>query len=83
MAVRFHPHATERMAERGATQAEAAATVEQGERFPARFGRIGFRRNFAFESQWRGRYFRTKQIEVYAVEEDANWLIITVITRYF
>jgi hypothetical protein len=25
----------------------------------------------------------TKQIEVYAVREDNDWLIISVITRYF
>ena len=37
--VRVHPHALERMAERGATEAEVIATVQAGERFPARFGR--------------------------------------------
>ncbi|MSQ07603.1 MAG: hypothetical protein EXR46_10585, partial [Dehalococcoidia bacterium] len=60
------------MAERGATEAEAAAAVEEGEKFPARFGRTGFRRNFTFDSQWRGRHFRTKQIEAYAVQEGSD-----------
>ena len=37
--VRLHPHARERMDERGATEEEVRATVEQGEPFPAKFGR--------------------------------------------
>ena len=83
MSVRFHPHAQERMKERGATEDEVQAAIEQGEQFPAKFGRTGFRRNFAFDSQWRGRRYRTKQVEAYAVQEGSDWLVITVITRYF
>ncbi len=83
MAVRIHPHASERMGERGATEDEVKATVEQGEQFPAKFGRTGFRRNFRFDSNWRGRSYSTKQVEAYAVMENSGWLVITVITRYF
>ena len=84
MNIRFHPHALERLAERGATQEEVRVTIEQGEKFPAKFGRLGFRRNFPFDSAWRGRSFSTKQVEVFAVEESSqDWLVITVITRYF
>jgi hypothetical protein len=71
------------MAERGATRAEVEVTVAGGERFPARFGRAGFRRNFAFNGIWRRRRHRSKQIEAYAVEEDGDWLVITVIVKYF
>ncbi|MBT9161220.1 MAG: hypothetical protein AAGB97_09750 [Dehalococcoidia bacterium] len=83
MAVRFHPHAHERMAERGATEDEVQAAVKQGEQFPAKFGRTGFRRNFPFDGKWRGKQYRTKQIEAYAVREGPDWLVITIITRYF
>ena len=55
----------------------------RGEQFPAKFGRTGFRRNFQFDQEWRGRHYRTKQVEAYAVQEGADWLVITVITRYF
>jgi hypothetical protein len=34
---------------------EVIATVERGERFSAKFGRTGFRKNFAFNSTWRGK----------------------------
>ena len=81
--VRLHPHTRERMPERSATEEEIQATVAQGEQFPAKFGRTGFRRNFQFDQEWRGRHYRTKQVEAYAVQEGADWLVITVITRYF
>ena len=82
MNIRLHPHARERLTERGATEAEVIATVETGERFPAKWGRTGFRRNFAFNGEWRDRRYATKQIEAYAVEEE-GWLVIPIIVRYF
>ena len=83
MAIHMHPHALARISERGATEAEVRATVETGERFPAKFGRTGFRRNFAFEGTWRGRHFANKQVEVFGIQEGEDWLVITVITRYY
>lgn len=83
MTIRFHPHARERMKERGAADEEVIGTVESGERYPGKFGRTGFRRNFAYSDTWLGREYGTKQVEVYAEEEDNGWLVITVITRYF
>jgi hypothetical protein len=82
MMVRLHPHAQARLVERGATEQEVVSTVQGGEQFPAKFGRTGFRRNFPFAGTWRGRWFRTKQIEAYAVQ-DQGWLVITVIVKYF
>lgn len=84
MKLRFHHHALERMQERGATEDEVRAAVETGEKFPAKYGRVGFRRNFPFNGLWRGRAYSTRQVEVYAVEEEPqDWLVITVITRFF
>lgn len=83
MIIRFHPHALERMEERGATENEVKATIEQGEQFPAKYKRTGFRRNFLFDSNWRGKYYKNKQVEVYAIQEGAAWVVITIITRYF
>lgn len=83
MKITFHPHAMDRMLERGATMDEVRVTIEKGEQFPAKYGRIGFRRNFSFEGTWRGKNYTTKQIEAYVVREDSDWIVITVITRYF
>jgi len=71
------------MEERNATEHEVKAAVEKGERFPARFGRTGFRRNFPFAGEWRGKSYKNKQIEVYAIQEGNDWMVLTVITRFF
>jgi hypothetical protein len=81
--VRIHSHAAERILERGATEDEVVATVLEGEEFPAKFGRTGFRRNHGFDSEWRGRWFATKQIEAFAAKENGGWLVITVVVRYY
>ena len=72
-----------RLSERGVREEEVTATVLEGERFPARLGRVGFRRNFNYESTWRGKVYATQQVEVIAVEEPQQWVVITVIARYF
>jgi hypothetical protein len=82
MNIRLHPHARTRIVERGATEAEVVETVRDGERFSAKFGRMGFRRNFSFGGVWRGREYAMNQVEAFAVEED-GWLVITVIVRYY
>ncbi len=71
------------MVERGATEREVISTVESGERFPAKFGRTGFRRNFACSGEWLGRRYSAKQVEAYAVEEEGRWLVIAVLVKFF
>lgn len=83
MIVRLHPHARGRLAERGATETEVIATIRSGERFTGRLGRAGFRRNFTFDGEWRGKSYTTKQLEVYAVLENDEWLVITVIVKFY
>jgi len=83
MGIIFHPHARERMSERGATEQEVVATVEAGEMFPAKYGRQGFRRNFSFHGIWQGKKCSTKQVEAYAVKKQKDWVVVTVITKYF
>ena len=83
MKVKLHPHAQARILERGATEREVIATVENGEQFPVRFGRRGFRRNFPCKAQWRGKHYVSKQVEAIAVQENDNWLVITVMVKYF
>jgi Domain of unknown function (DUF4258) len=81
--IELHPHARERAGERGASESEIAATVRDGERIPAKFGRSAFRRNFIFGGMWRGKQYATKQVEVIAVEENQRWLVITILVKYF
>ena len=83
MTVRLDPHAVERMEERGVTEEEVLATIERGEEFPGKLGRTGFRRNFEYNDEWNGKWYGTKQVEAYAVLEGDDWLVITVISRFF
>jgi len=83
MSVRFHPHALERLSERGATEGDVGATVESGEQFAARFGRTRFRKSFPYDSTWQGRFYAMKEIEAIAVQQGEDWLVITVLTRYY
>ena len=71
------------MRERGATEEEVEAAIREGERFPAKFGREGFRRNFRFDGTWRRRRYGMKQIEAFAIWENGDWLVISVIVKYF
>jgi hypothetical protein len=81
--VKLHPHAAERIGQRGATESEVIETVQSGETFPAKYGRTGFRHNFSFNGFWQGKHYSSKQVEAYAVREADDWTVITVITRYF
>jgi hypothetical protein len=83
MAIIIHPHALERMKERGTNEEEIKHTIEYGEEFTAKNERTGFRMNFPYADNWRGKYYNNKQIEVYAVKEFNNWVVITVISKYF
>ena len=83
MAIKIHPHARERMAERGATEEEVRSAVEEGEKFRAKHGRSGFRRNFPFDGEWRKQHYTTKQVEAYADRRGEDWWVVTVITRFF
>jgi len=83
MKVRIHPHALERIGERGATEVEVIETVNEGESFQAKFGRVGFRRNFSLHGEWKGKVYTTKQLEVYGVKEGGDFIAITVLVKYF
>lgn len=80
--MKLHPRAIVRMRERGASAAEVELTITAGERFPAKFGRQGFRRNFGFDGLWRARRYHIKQVEVFAAWEDDDWLVIRVLVKY-
>jgi hypothetical protein len=71
------------MKERGALDADIVNAIEKGEKYPAKFNRTGFRRNFINNRKWLGKEYSTKQIEGLAVWENNGWLVITVIVRYF
>ncbi len=83
MGIEIHPHALERASERGTSADEIIDAVEHGESFPAKHERTGFRQTTIFNNEWQGKHFYAKQIECYAVQENSNWVVITVLVKYF
>jgi len=83
MKIKLDPHAIVRAEERGAAVEEIYDTVNSGEVFPAKQGREGFRKNFIYQNTWLGKYYENKQLEVFAVNKDNEWIVITVIVKYF
>ena len=71
------------MRERGATAAEVRMTLTNGRVMAAKFGRTGFRHVFAFNAQWNGKYFASKQIDAFAAKIPSGWIVISVIVKYF
>jgi len=83
MKIAIHPHAAERMSERGITTTELTETIETGEQFEAKYGRRGFRKDFRFDNVWRDRRYGSKQVEAYTVQEGDTWIVITVLAKYY
>jgi hypothetical protein len=83
MKIRIHPHAAQRIRERGATAGQVRQTVTMGTRSPAKLGRTKFLRVFAFGRTWNGKWYPKQQIEAFATTIPDGWLVVTVIVKYF
>ena len=79
----IHPHAKVRALERGATELEIINVVETGEVFPAKYGRTGFRKTTIYNDTWQRKHYYVRQIECYAVQEQEDWLVISLLVKYF
>ena len=79
----FSQHALDQMVKRGTNRMEIAATIRAGEMTPAKKGRLAFRKNFPFGSEWKGKYYEMKQVMAIVVKEEEQFVVITVYTFYF
>lgn len=72
------------MKERGCTLAEVQHTLKLGIRAPAKYNRVRFVHTFAYNRKWLGKSYHHKTVEAFATERGMNdWLVITVIVKYF
>jgi hypothetical protein len=81
--VLFSHHAMIKMVDRGATEDEVIRAIKEGSSEPARRGRLLFRKNFPFNSTWRGRLYSVKQVAPVVAAENDKVVIITVYVYYF
>jgi hypothetical protein len=71
------------MLERGASEEEVILAIEKGEFEPARKKRKLFRKNFQFNSIWRGRQYKIKQVAPLVADESDKIVVVTVYVFYF
>jgi len=82
MHIIFSPHVKQQMVERGATENEIIEAIHNGERLPAKHGRIAYRKNFQYNKAWGKKFYHIKQV-MPIVKEEKSIVIITVFTFYF
>ena len=70
------------MVERGVTEAEIAAVLQQQESEPALFERRSKRRAFRFFGEWKGRQYPEKMVEVIYKVEAEDTIVVTVKSYY-
>ena len=71
------------MLDRGAAESEVITAIHTGSSEPARKGRRMFRKNFAFNRQWRGKHYALKQVAPVVAEESDRLVVVTVYVYYF
>ena len=81
-AIVFSRHAKDQLADRGATLREVEEAIREGERTPAKRGRLAFRKNFPFQRSWKGIYYEGKQIFPIVAEEPDRLVVVTVYVFY-
>jgi hypothetical protein len=79
----FSQHALEQMPDRGVSRDEIEAAVRSGELAPAKSERLSYRKNFSFNSTWKGRKYSIKQVMPDVAEGPDNITVVTVYTFFF
>ncbi len=79
----FSLHSRENMIDRGTDENEIIETIHTGEKISAKKDRIAFRKNFTFESLWKNKFYRVKQVMPIVKEEGNTYVVITVYVFYF
>ncbi len=79
----FSQHALDQLVDRGASEEEIRRAIQEGEEVPAKKGRRAFRKNFVFDSRWKGKHYEMKQVMPIVVEEARETVVVTVYVFYF
>jgi hypothetical protein len=79
----YSRHALDQLPGRGLSREDVEQTIRTGETIPAKGGRLAFRRNFLFESEWKGRFYAVKQVLAIVAEEPEGLVVVTAYAFYF
>ena len=76
-------HARQQLGFRGASEQDVIESIRTSTWEPAELGRLECRKNFAFNAEWNGKYYSTRQIRPIFVEEPDEIVVVTVYVYYF
>ena len=76
--IKFSQHALDNMADRGASREEVELAIRTGECFPAKKGRLSFRKNFSYNAIWKGKFYQVKQVIPIVADEPERLVVVTV-----
>lgn len=76
--IKFSQHALGNMADRGVSREEVEQTIRTGESFPAKKGRLSFRKNFSYNATWKGKFYQIKQVMPIVAKESDRFVVVTV-----
>ena len=82
MKIQIDPHTVERALERGTDEEQIRDVIETGTAIPAKYGRLGRAKVFAFKKERLGKYFEQKRVEVYYSIEGDKAITATVYVFY-
>jgi len=80
--IRLSKHARENLRYRGAAENEVQETISTATWGPAELGRLECRKDFAYEQEWNGKLYATKQVRPIFVEEADEIVVVTVYVYY-
>ena len=81
--IRLNRHSNSRSTLRGTSYSEIEETIQSEKWESAEQGRLECRRNFKFEKEWNGKFYKTKQVRPIFVEEEKEIVVITIYVYYF
>ena len=81
--VRLSQHANQQLFYRGTSEEEIKDAIRTSKWEPAETGRLQCRKDFAYNQEWNGKAYKTKQVRPIFAEEDKEIVVITVYVYYF
>jgi hypothetical protein len=71
------------LARRGVSEGEVIEAIRTSSWQPAAHRRLECRKDFAYEQEWNGRFYTTKQVRQVFVYETAETVVVTVYSYFF
>jgi len=78
MGIVIESHTLLRAEERGATEAEIQDVLQSGVSIPAKYGKMGKGKIYAFNDTRHGKFYKQKRVEVFYLVEDGDLITVTV-----